>query len=64
MDRILDSKLYKKKGLQYRVRWVGWDNSYDTWEPRSGLANVAEKIAQFHEANPTKPGQPGVEKYG
>jgi hypothetical protein len=33
--------------LEYRVRWLGYGEDDDTWEPKRNLTNVHEKIAEF-----------------
>ena len=49
---IIDCKVDRRRGLLYRVMWVGdWD---DTWEP-SCLLNCPELVRAFHLAHPDKP---------
>ncbi|KAG6487340.1 DNA (cytosine-5)-methyltransferase CMT3-like [Zingiber officinale] len=36
-----------KVGLMFKVRWKGYNPSYDTWEPIDGLSNCEEKIMEF-----------------
>ncbi|WOK97533.1 DNA (cytosine-5)-methyltransferase 1-like [Canna indica] len=36
-----------KVGLKFKVRWKGYDPSYDTWEPIDGLSNCQEKVKEF-----------------
>lgn len=62
VEKILNSK--KERGrLKYLVRWKGFDQSEDTWEPLSHLENVRTLVEKFHMENPNaegsaKPGQP------
>ncbi|XVF52094.1 hypothetical protein PTKIN_Ptkin04bG0237300 [Pterospermum kingtungense] len=36
-----------KRGLNFKVRWKGYDASEDTWEPIEGLRNCQECIQEF-----------------
>lgn len=45
VEAILDSKLIKGK-TKYLIRWKGWDESDDTWEPEETL-NCPELIKKF-----------------
>ncbi|KAG7652612.1 putative DNA (cytosine-5)-methyltransferase CMT1 [Arabidopsis thaliana] len=36
-----------EKTLQLMVRWKGYNSSYDTWEPYSGLGNCKEKLKEY-----------------
>ncbi|XP_020216503.1 putative DNA (cytosine-5)-methyltransferase CMT1 isoform X2 [Cajanus cajan] len=37
----------KKPGLYFKVRWLGYDSSYDTWEPIEGLSDCKEVLKDF-----------------
>ncbi|RZC30222.1 DNA (cytosine-5)-methyltransferase CMT3 isoform B [Glycine soja] len=37
----------KKPGLYFKVRWLGYDSSYDTWEPIDGLSDCKEVMKDF-----------------
>lgn len=54
VDRILDSRCYRNQ-LQYLVRWKGYGEGEDSWEPASNLTNAPEKVAEFHEHAPSAP---------
>ena len=47
VDRILD-----RKGQLYLIRWKGYDNSEDTWEPKSNIAN--DLLEEYHHQHPAK----------
>jgi hypothetical protein len=32
----------------YRLRWTGWNESHDTWEPLSNLENCSELVEGYH----------------
>ncbi|XP_046427748.1 histone-lysine N-methyltransferase SUV39H2-like isoform X1 [Neodiprion fabricii] len=50
VERILD-KRYSKGVEVYAVKWKGWDDSFNTWEPLSNLTNCAELLAAFENSN-------------
>src|SRR5438128_6359083 len=54
VDRILDSRIFRNQ-LQYRIRWKGYDESHDSWEPIRNLTNTDELITAFHHNHPTAP---------
>ena len=33
-------RLTNKRNLEFKVRWSGFDESFDTWEPWENLKNV------------------------
>jgi hypothetical protein len=41
VERIIDSRTTRKKGkrkiTEYYIKWLGYDHSYDTWEPAANL---------------------------
>ncbi|EOX97070.1 Chromomethylase 1, putative [Theobroma cacao] len=52
VERLLDicfgdPNQVNKPGLYFKVRWKGYDASYDTWEPMKGLSNCPEKVKDF-----------------
>ncbi|XP_021728853.1 DNA (cytosine-5)-methyltransferase CMT3-like [Chenopodium quinoa] len=42
-----DPKDCDKPGLYFKVRWKGYGEKDDTWEPLEGLSNCREKIGDF-----------------
>jgi transposase InsO family protein len=56
VDEVLDSKLHYRK-LRYRVKWVGTDEDI-TWYPAGDFKNAPQKLIDFHERYPDKPGPP------
>ena len=47
MTSILDSRLHRGN-LQYLVKWLGYTEEYNTWEPLSNLKNAEEAVKDFH----------------
>jgi len=44
------------KELRYFVKWKGWAEDEDTWEPPEGMKNEQEEVERFHKENPEMPG--------
>jgi hypothetical protein len=57
---VLDSKLRRRK-LMYLVDWEGFSPSERTWEPATNLTNAADKVNEFHQRYPQKPGPRGLQ---
>lgn len=55
VEAILDSRFRKKK-LQYLVKWEGYSDCDNSWEPVKNLENAPQKIEEFHKKYPKKPG--------
>ncbi len=54
VDHIRDSKLFGRT-LKYLVRWKGYGEGEDTWEPSKNLAHAPDKVKEFHSLNPGAP---------
>jgi hypothetical protein len=48
IERILDTKRVRNQQY-YLVKWKGYDDSENTWEPTSHLRNSQESIRKFHQ---------------
>ena len=44
------------KELRYFVKWKGWGEDENTWEPPEGMKNAQEELERFHRGNPEMPG--------
>jgi hypothetical protein len=54
VDKIMDSRIFRRQ-LQYRVKWKGYKEGSDSWEPAVNLAHAKCKIADFHKKYPFAP---------
>ena len=54
VEEVLNSRLKKRK-LEYLVKWSGYTDDYNTWEPESNLTNSKKVINNFHKSNPSAP---------
>jgi hypothetical protein len=53
VDNVLASRhTGQKKTLQYLVRWKGFSEVHDSWEPKRNLSNASLKMREFHDKNP------------
>ena len=48
VDKILNLR-WSKGSRQYLVRWEGYDESHDTWEPMENLVGCAPQIRQYEQ---------------
>jgi hypothetical protein len=45
----------KQKAWQYLMKWKGYPDSENTWEPLQDLKNSMEIVHQWHQDNPKQP---------
>ena len=55
VERILDSRMRYRR-LEYLVKWQGYDDGYNSWEPHYNLA-APDVVADFHRRHPAAPRQ-------
>jgi hypothetical protein len=54
VEKILDSrKRYRK--LQYLVKWKGYPDTDNSWEPYENVKNCEQLLQDFHTKHPHKP---------
>jgi hypothetical protein len=54
IERVLDHRdvvtaKRRKPTREYKIRWEGYSESEDTWEPRSNLVTCEPQVRQYHE---------------
>jgi len=54
VEEILDSRLFRKSHLQYRVQWKGYPDP--SWEPADNVSDCQDLLKAFHFRYPHKPG--------
>lgn len=48
VEAILDKKVDKKKScVLYLIKWKGWSDKYNSWEPYSNLDNCLDLLEKF-----------------
>ena len=52
VEEILDSRLKHGK-LEYLVKWSGYTDNYNTWEPKVNCANSPDIINDFYKGGPS-----------
>ncbi|XP_050874246.1 uncharacterized protein LOC127076596 isoform X4 [Lathyrus oleraceus] len=50
-------KRYRKGKLEYFVKWMGWEESANTWEPRDNLVALPDIVQAFEEGLKSTPHQ-------
>ena len=53
VEAILDSR-FRRRQLQYLVRWTGYGPESDSWEPAS-FVSAPDLVTEFHQRYPHKP---------
>ena len=51
VDYIVASKRFGRK-IKYQVRWEGYEQQDDTWEPIENLRNSTNVVKEFHQTHP------------
>ena len=52
VEEVLDSRLKQGK-LEYLVKWSGYTEDHNTWEPEENCENSRDLIEDFHKKNPS-----------
>lgn len=59
VERILDHRLTTNGKTEYLVRWKGYDDSENTWEPSQHLTHCRELVRRYHLNAPSTPNTHG-----
>jgi len=54
VEEITDSRLKCGK-LKFLVKWSGYTDDYNTWEPEANCTNSRDIINEFYKSNPSTP---------
>ena len=53
VDNVLASRRFgRNKALQYLVKWKGFSEAHNSWEPKKNLGNADQLVKKFHDKNP------------
>jgi hypothetical protein len=53
VEQVLDSKrMGRKQKLHYLIRWKGYLEAHNTWEPEENVRHAKDLVALFHEKYP------------
>ena len=55
METVLDHKEVrrgKQRKLEYLVKWLGYGNEHNTFEPANNLANAADEVRRYWQSKP------------
>jgi hypothetical protein len=56
VKQIIDVRRFgKKQSWQYFVKWKGYPDLENTWEPLGNIRNLQQLLTQWHDKNPRKP---------
>ena len=53
IEKIIDKRL-KNGILEYKVKWLGYDDSHSSWEPLSNLENAKDAIKDYENERKNK----------
>ncbi|KIO17550.1 hypothetical protein M407DRAFT_84869, partial [Tulasnella calospora MUT 4182] len=51
VEAILNSRYYRKK-LQYLIKWKGFDDSHNSWQPEADVEHCQELVEEYHRRFP------------
>ena len=54
VEKVLDSHVQNKK-FEYRIKWKGYPDSDNSWEPLENVKHAKKAIADFHKKHPGAP---------
>jgi chromobox protein 1 len=54
VEKVLEKRLGKQNKVEYLLKWKGFDNAWNTWEPADNLADCNGIIESFEKASAAK----------
>jgi hypothetical protein len=54
IEKVLNIRKTRKR-LQWLVKWLGYRNEHNTWEPKQNLTHCEKAVREFYKKNPEKP---------
>lgn len=54
VETIVNAKIERGK-VKYQIKWEGYPESENTWEPLSNVRHMWDEIQEFHNRNPQAP---------
>ena len=54
VEEVLDSKMVGR-ALKYLVKWKGYDEGDNSWEPAKNLGHAQDAVKAFHKKHPNAP---------
>ena len=61
VESILDSRVNRRRkpddNIEFLIKWKGYDNSENTWEPAKNVQDAPEKVADYYRQHPDAPKQ-------
>lgn len=54
VESILDARIYRNK-FQYLIKWKGYSDKDNSWEPAANVKNAPDAIAHFYRKHPGAP---------
>ena len=61
VESILDSRVNRRRkpddNIEFLIKWKGYDNSENTWEPAKNVQDAPEKVADYYRQYPDTPRQ-------
>jgi len=49
VEKVVQMRWTKKKGTEFRIKWVGYTPLNNTWEPKDNLTGCEEALEDFYE---------------
>ena len=53
VEQVLQKRKFGRE-TKYLIKWKGWTDSHNTWEPLEHLNNCHELLQQFEQQHPTR----------